>query len=103
MIAYLDFEKPFAELQSRIAELRETANAGTADIGADIDKLEVKAQRMLQDTYSKLTPWQKTQVARHPERPHFKEYIAALFNDLDRKSTRLNSSHVLRSRMPSSA
>ena len=81
MIAYLDFEKPFAELQSRIAELRETAELGVADIGADVEKLEVKAQRLLQDTYSRLTPWQKTQVARHPERPHFKDYIAGLVDD----------------------
>ncbi|MFM9852653.1 MAG: acetyl-CoA carboxylase carboxyltransferase subunit alpha [Sphingomonadaceae bacterium] len=81
MVAYLDFEKPIAELQSRISELRETAANGVADIDSELTKLELKAQRMLQDTYAKLTPWQKTQVARHPARPHFKDYISRLFDD----------------------
>jgi acetyl-CoA carboxylase carboxyl transferase subunit alpha len=81
MVAYLDFEKPVAELQLRISELRETAANGMADIDSEVDKLEIKAQRMLQDIYAKLTPWQKTQVARHPERPHFKDYVARLFDD----------------------
>jgi acetyl-CoA carboxylase carboxyl transferase subunit alpha len=81
MVAYLDFEKPIAELQARISELRETAANGIADIDSEVNKLEVKAQRMLHDIYAKLTPWQKTQVARHPERPHFKDYIGRLFED----------------------
>ncbi len=81
MISYLDFEKPIAELQTRIAELRETADGGPANLDAEIRKLELKAERLLRDTYGKLTPWQKTQVARHQQRPHFKDYVARLFDD----------------------
>ncbi|MEQ1548267.1 MAG: acetyl-CoA carboxylase carboxyltransferase subunit alpha [Chakrabartia sp.] len=78
MVSYLDFEKPIAELQARISELRETAVSGTTDLAPEIEKLEAKADRLLRDTYAKLTPWQKTQVARHPERPHFQSYIAGI-------------------------
>lgn len=81
MIAYLDFEKPIAELQARIAELKETAEGGPADISSEVRKLEAKADRLLQDTYAKLTPWQKTQVARHQQRPHFKDYVGRLVED----------------------
>ena len=81
MIAYLDFEKPIAELQSRIAELKETAEGGPTNIDAEIRKLESKADRLLRDTYAKLTPWQKTQVARHQQRPHFKDYVGRLIED----------------------
>ena len=81
MVAYLDFEKPIAELQARIGELREAASGGSANVDTELAKLESKADRLLADTYARLTPWQKTQVARHPERPHFKHYIAQLFDD----------------------
>ncbi|RHW16991.1 acetyl-CoA carboxylase carboxyltransferase subunit alpha [Sphingomonas gilva] len=81
MRTYLDFEKPIAELQGRIAELRETADDGAIDISADVARLQAKSDKLLRDTYAKLTPWQKTQVARHPERPHFKHYVAALVED----------------------
>jgi acetyl-CoA carboxylase carboxyl transferase subunit alpha len=81
MATFLDFEKPIAELEARIAELRETASAGEPNIEAEIARLEERSARMLRDTYSKLTPWQKAQVARHPERPHFKDYLAALVED----------------------
>src|SRR6185295_6191989 len=81
MATFLDFEKPIAELEARIAELRETASAGEANIEAEIVRLEERSARMLRDTYAKLTPWQKAQVARHPERPHFKAYVAALVED----------------------
>jgi acetyl-CoA carboxylase carboxyl transferase subunit alpha len=81
MATFLDFEKPIAELDARIEELRETASAGEANIEAEITKLEERSARLLRDTYTKLTPWQKTQVARHPERPHFKDYVAALADD----------------------
>lgn len=81
MVAYLDFEKPIAELQARIAELRETASKGATNIDGELAKLEAKADRMLVDTYGRLSPWQKTQVARHPERPHFKHYVAQMFDD----------------------
>ena len=81
MASFLDFEKPVAELQSRIDELRGTAAEGTVDIDAEIARLQIKSDRLVRDTYAKLTPWQKTQVARHPERPHFKDYVAGLFDD----------------------
>ncbi|MGK6355638.1 acetyl-CoA carboxylase carboxyltransferase subunit alpha [Sphingomonas sp. DT-207] len=81
MATFLDFEKPIAELQSRIDELRRTAEGGAVDIDAEIAPLQAKAERLLHDTYAKLTPWQKTQVARHPERPHFKHYVAGLIED----------------------
>ncbi|MEA3038085.1 MAG: acetyl-CoA carboxylase carboxyl transferase subunit alpha [Sphingomonadales bacterium] len=81
MPTYLDFERPISELAARIEELRETAEGSDLNIGAEIDRLEAKSERMLRDTYAKLTPWQKTQVARHPDRPHFKDYVAALVED----------------------
>ena len=81
MTSYLDFEKPVAELKARIGELRESTLGGGTDIDAEIGKLEGKADKLLADTYAKLTPWQKTQVARHPDRPHFKHYTARLFAD----------------------
>lgn len=78
MVAYLDFEKPVAELQARITELREID--GT-DLSGEIARIEAKADKLLRDTYGKLTPWQKTQVARHPERPHFGDYVGMMFED----------------------
>lgn len=78
---FLDFEKPIAELRTRVAELRDTADSGSLDIDQEVSKLEAKADRMLRDTYAKLTPWQKTQVARHPQRPHLKDYIAGFVDD----------------------
>ena len=81
MATYLDFEKPIAELENRIEELRETAEDSALNIDAEIDRLQAKSERMLRDTYGKLTPWQKTQVARHPDRPHLKDYVAALVED----------------------
>ena len=81
MATFLDFEKPVAELDSRLAELRETAQAGSLNIDSEIEKLEAKADKLLRETYAKLTPWQKTQVARHPERPHFRDYVAGLIED----------------------
>ena len=79
MPSFLDFEKPIAELQGRIDELRETA--ADVDISADIGRLQAKSDKLLRDTFARLTPWQKTQVARHPERPHFKDYVAGLFDE----------------------
>ena len=81
MLNYLDFEKPIAELETRVAELRETATNGSIDLDADIGRLETKANKLLRDTYAKLTPWQKAQVARHPDRPHFKDYLAGIADD----------------------
>ncbi|HEY5723471.1 MAG TPA: acetyl-CoA carboxylase carboxyltransferase subunit alpha [Allosphingosinicella sp.] len=81
MATFLDFEKSIAELDARIEELRETAQAGDMDIDSEIEKLESRSDRMLRETYAKLTPWQKTLVARHPDRPHFKDYVAGLIED----------------------
>jgi len=81
MASFLDFEKPIAELQSRIDQLRETAADGAVDIDSEVARLQAKSDKLLRDTYAKLTPWQKTLVARHGERPHFKDYVAGLFED----------------------
>ncbi len=81
MISYLEFEKPIAALEARIAELRQTAQDGDVDIGAEIRRLEMKSADLLSSTYKALTPWQKTQVARHPMRPHFCDYVAQAFSD----------------------
>ncbi len=81
MLTYLDFEKPIAELETRVRELRETADNGELDIQSEVDKLQAKASKLLNDTYSKLSPWQKAQVARHPDRPHFKDYVAGLTDE----------------------
>ena len=81
MPTYLDFERPIAELETRVRELRETANGGAVDIDADIDRLEAKASKLLTETYARLSPWQKAQVARHPERPHFKDYVAGMADE----------------------
>jgi len=82
MLTYLDFEKPIAELETRVAELKETADrSDDIDIDAEVGRLEAKSAKLLRDTYAKLTPWQKAQVARHPERPHFKDYLAGIADD----------------------
>jgi len=81
MQTYLEFEKPIAELDRRIGELRGTASAGTINIAAEIERLDAKSTKLLRDTYARLTPWQKTQVARHAERPHFKDYVAGIAED----------------------
>ncbi|WP_313435617.1 acetyl-CoA carboxylase carboxyltransferase subunit alpha [Novosphingobium sp.] len=81
MISFLEFEKPIAALEARIAELRTTASDSDLDIAGEISRLEKKSAAMLAATYAKLTPWQKTQVARHPQRPHFVDYIRMGFTD----------------------
>lgn len=81
MASFLDFEKPIAELQGRIDQLRETAADGAVDIDSEVGRLQAKSDKLLRDTYAKLTPWQKTQVARHGERPHFGDYVAGLFDE----------------------
>jgi acetyl-CoA carboxylase carboxyl transferase subunit alpha len=80
MRSYLDFEKPVAELDARVDELRALASDGS-DFGDEIKRVEEKATQTLAELYGALTPWQKTQVARHPDRPHLKDYIAALIDD----------------------
>jgi acetyl-CoA carboxylase carboxyl transferase subunit alpha len=82
MRSYLDFEKPVAELEAKIEEMRALQNAGDAiAIGDEITRMEAKAGQALKELYAELTPWQKTQVARHPQRPHSLDYIAQLITD----------------------
>lgn len=81
MTAFLDFEKQVAALDRQIAELRAMGEDPTLNIENDIARLEDKSSKLLRDIYSKLSPWQKTQVARHPERPHFKHYIDGMFDE----------------------
>jgi acetyl-CoA carboxylase carboxyl transferase subunit alpha len=81
MVSYLDFEKPVAALQARIDELRETADDGALNIDAEIGRLQQRSTTMLADIYAKLTPWQKTQVARHAERPHFRDFVTNMCSD----------------------
>ena len=81
MQTYLDFEKPIAELERRLTELRETASAGSIDINSEVARLEGKSAKLLKDSYARLTPWQKSQVARHPDRPHFKDFVAGMTDD----------------------
>ena len=82
MRSYLDFEKPIAELESKVEELREVAaRDGGVSIAEEIARLEQKTDQALKDLYGNLTPWQKTLVARHPARPHTLDYIAKLIED----------------------
>jgi acetyl-CoA carboxylase carboxyl transferase subunit alpha len=82
MRSYLDFEKPVADLEGQIQELRALADKGEAvDVQDEIAKLEAKSAQALGDLYQKLTPWQKTLVARHPDRPHCVDYIRSLIED----------------------
>ncbi|TBW40424.1 acetyl-CoA carboxylase carboxyltransferase subunit alpha [Siculibacillus lacustris] len=82
MRSYLEFEKPVADLEGQIQELRALVDKGEAvDVKDEIEKLEAKAGQALTDLYLKLTAWQKTQVARHPDRPHFVDYVEALIDD----------------------
>jgi acetyl-CoA carboxylase carboxyl transferase subunit alpha len=82
MRSYLDFEKPVADLQGKIQELRSLGEKGEGvAIGEEIAKLEAKAEQALSEIYGKLTPWQKTQVARHPDRPHATDYINELVDE----------------------
>jgi acetyl-CoA carboxylase carboxyl transferase subunit alpha len=81
MRQYLDFEKPVAELESKIEELRKMTSPGEINIADEVARLSDKADKQLRAIYAKLTPWQKTQVARHPERPKAASVIAALITD----------------------
>ena len=81
MISFLDFEKPVAALEERIAQLRSVNALHDVDVASEIGRLETKSAELLASTYASLTPWQKTQVARHPQRPHFHDYVAHAFSD----------------------
>ena len=81
MPTFLEFEKPIAELEGKIEELRHLSDQGDVNIADEVAKLQGKADRLLKQTYAKLTAWQKTLVARHPERPHFTDYVGGLIED----------------------
>lgn len=82
MRSYLDFEKGVAELEAKVEELRALADAGnTVAIGDEISRLEAKAAGALEELYANLTPWQKTQVARHPQRPHCLDFVSGLLTE----------------------
>jgi len=81
MTTYLEFEKPIAELESKIADLRHLPNSADVDIADEVMRLHDKVQKLLRATYAKLTPWQRVQVARHAERPHAQRYIDRLITD----------------------
>ncbi|MBI1366143.1 MAG: acetyl-CoA carboxylase carboxyltransferase subunit alpha [Alphaproteobacteria bacterium] len=81
MRTYLEFEKPIAELEGRIEDLRQMEGEGGVTVNEEIEKLQAKADQLLSDTYAKLTRWQKTQVARHAGRPHFSDYVRLLVED----------------------
>ncbi len=79
MRTYLEFEKPIAELEGRIADLKKAS--GGANVHDEVEKLQAKADQLLSDVYGKLSRWQKTQVARHPARPHFSDYVRLMTED----------------------
>jgi len=82
MAHYLDFEKPLAEIEGKAEELRAMARQNEEmDVEKEAENLDLKAQEILVDLYKNLTPWRKCQIARHPERPHCKDYIKALFSE----------------------
>jgi acetyl-CoA carboxylase carboxyl transferase subunit alpha len=78
---FLDFEKPIADLEGAIMELRHRGNGEGVDIAEEVSRLQAKVERQLRATYAKLTPWQRVQVARHPERPHALRYIETLITE----------------------
>ncbi len=78
---FLEFEKPIAELEGKIEELRHLSGDGELNIAEEVAKLQGKVDKLLAQTYAKLTPWEKTQVARHPDRPHTHDYVERLIED----------------------
>ena len=78
---FLDFEKPLAELEGKIEELRHLSNGGDINIADEVARLESKVDRLLRQTYAKLTPWQKVQLARHPDRPHGSDYVKEMITE----------------------
>lgn len=85
-INFLDFEQPIAELEAKIHELRMVGTDAEINLSEEISRLEAKCQHLLKDTFSKLTPWQVTQLARHPLRPHTQDYISRIFTEFDELS-----------------
>jgi acetyl-CoA carboxylase carboxyl transferase subunit alpha len=78
---YLDFEKPIAELEDKIEELRHLSNSAELNIADEVSRLETKLDRQLHQAYARLTPWQKVQIARHPDRPHGQDFIRGLITE----------------------
>jgi acetyl-CoA carboxylase carboxyl transferase subunit alpha len=82
-INFLDFEQPIAELEAKIQELRMVGTDADINLSEEIDRLEYKCNQLIKETFSKLTPWQVTQLARHPQRPHTIDYIPRIFTEFD--------------------
>jgi len=80
-ITFLSFEQPIAELESKIEELRFVQEDSAVDISEEIDRLSQKSQQLTKDLYAKLTPWQVSQIARHPQRPYTMDYVNEIFTD----------------------
>ncbi|HWU55754.1 MAG TPA: acetyl-CoA carboxylase carboxyl transferase subunit alpha, partial [Rhizomicrobium sp.] len=79
---YLEFERPIAELEGKIVELKKLAEEDPSmEIGAEVERLQSRAGTLVADTYARLSSWQKVQVARHPGRPHFLDYARRIFED----------------------
>jgi acetyl-CoA carboxylase carboxyl transferase subunit alpha len=85
-INFLDFEQPIAELEAKIQELRMVGTDADINLSEEISRLEKKCNQLIKDTFSKLTPWQVTQLARHPQRPHTIDYISRIFTEFDELS-----------------
>lgn len=81
MTKFLDFEKPIADLEGKIAELRHLSSSGDLNIAEEVSRLQIKADKLLHQAYKNLTPWQKVQVARHPDRPKFTNYLQSMFQE----------------------
>ena len=80
---FLEFEQPIAELDAKIEELRYVQNESAVDISEEIGRLDEKSQQLTKEIYSRLTPWQVTQIARHPQRPYTLDYVGELFTDFE--------------------
>src|SRR3954462_8412440 len=81
MEAFFDFEKPIVNLEKKLVDLRELAKAEGVDFAAEISILEKKVSALIDETYARLTPWQKVQLSRHPARPYTRDYVEILFPD----------------------
>ena len=81
MSTFFDFEKPIAEIEGKIKELRHLSESDHINIVDEVSTLQSKVEKLLKQTYSQLTPWQKAQVARHPNRPHASDYVRKLLSD----------------------
>src|ERR1039458_7584722 len=85
-VTFLDFEHSVSELENKIEQLRYVQDDSALDISEEIDRLQKKSQMLTRDIYAKLTPWQISQVSRHPQRPYTLDYIEHLFTDFEERS-----------------